>query len=524
ENYAIKTGIHPKKTTEKNIKNYLKQMKMLGLSYDYDHIVKTSDPSYYKWTQWLFGKFFENGLVERKTDKINWCPSCQTGIANEQVVDGRCERCKTKIQQKEVKGWFFKITKFADDLIKDLDKVDWPEATKKNQRNWIGKSVGSKIKFKIQNSKLEVEVFTTRPDTLFGATYLVLAPEHEILKQVRTDNLLGIRNIDEVKAYLEQTKNKTEMERLESKEKTGVKLEGLVAINPANGEEIPIFVADYVLGDYGTGAIMAVPAHDERDYEFATQMNAEQTQKNADTATRSQRDVENKLIEIRQVIAPNIDDYNITKKVLDILEKIKKEANKENIKFWVLGGLACAFYAKTIYRAHDDLDLIVKNKKQYRKFIALLERIGFEKIKEKKVSDKSINTIYRNKNNIEIDIGLYLKEFGMIDEDFEEDEKELNRVKSLVVSKKFVKNFKKYQLENRGKNKDRIDWDYLNGKVFTGNGILINSGQFNGMNSEEAKKAITEFVGGEMTTNYRLRDWSISRQRYWGCPCLFARR
>ena len=288
ENYAIKTGVHPKKTAEKNIKNYIKQMKMLGFGYDFSNLIRTSSPSYYKWTQWIFGKFFENGLVERKTDEINWCPSCQTVIANEQVADGKCERCKTKIKQKEVPSWFFKITGFAEDLIKDLDKVDWPEATKKNQRAWIGKSEGAIIKFqivtkselsksnpksKIQKNENFIKVFTTRPDTLFGATYLVLAPEHKFVASLLENNDLRIKNYEDVKRYIERAKNKTEMERLESKEKTGVKLEGLVAINPANGEKIPIFAADYVLGGYGTGAIMAVPAHDERDFEFAKKYN-----------------------------------------------------------------------------------------------------------------------------------------------------------------------------------------------------------------------------------------------------------
>ena len=224
ENYAIETGIHPKNTTKKNTKNYLKQMKMLGFGHDLNHLVYTSDPSYYKWTQFLFGKFFENGLVEQKICTINWCPSCNTGIANEQVVDGKCERCKTKIVQKEIPGWFFKITNFADDLIKNLDKVDWPEHTKKNQRNWIGKSEGTTVKFQIPNSKSQInpklflEVFTTRPDTLFGCTYMVLSPEHLLIKNQKSK----IKNYAEVEKYIEKAKNKTEMERIENKEKQGL--------------------------------------------------------------------------------------------------------------------------------------------------------------------------------------------------------------------------------------------------------------------------------------------------------------
>ncbi len=355
ENYAIKTGIDPKTSTAQNISNFIVQMKSLGLRYDFDEKVVTYEPEYYKWTQWLFGKFFDNNLVYKKTSKINWCESCQTGIANEQVIGGECERCGTQIVQKEIPGWFFKITDFADALINDLDTVDWPEHTKKNQRNWIGKSEGALIKFSISNFQFskekteekQIKVFTTRPDTLFGATYMVLAPEHPLVQ----DLVIGLPNKVEVEKYILDSRKKTEMDRIEGKEKTGVKLEGIFAINPAiarsegfraNSEEIPIFIADYVLSGYGTGAIMAVPAHDERDFEFATKFG----------------------VEIKEVIS---------------------------------GGI----------------------------------------IKE---------------------------------------------------------------------------------RAYSGDGILVNSGQFDGMDSEEAKKKITEFVGGELTTNYRLRDWSMSRQRYWGCP------
>ncbi len=354
ENYAIQTGIHPKNTTETNSNNYIAQMKLLGLGHDLNNLIYTSSPEYYKWTQWLFGKFFENGLVERKTDMINWCPSCNTGLANEQVENGACERCGTAIEQREVRGWFFKITDFAEDLIEGLDDVDWPETTKKNQINWIGKSKGALLKFAIcslqfsnndliPNHKIaDVEIFTTRPDTVFGATYLVLSPEHELIENLKSE----IENWDEVAEYIEKAKNKTEMERLESKEKTGVELKGIKAINPARKKagmsdtEIPIFIADYVLGGYGTGAIMAVPAHDVRDFEFATKLG------------------------------------------LPIIRVI--ECGE---------GLPC-----------------------------------------------------------------------------------------------------------------------------TNGGKLVNSGEFDGMNNEETKQAMVEFVGGKESVNFRLKDWSVSRQRYWGCP------
>ena len=356
ENYAIKTGISPIETTRENMKNYIRQMKSLGLAYDFEEQAITSSPEYYKWTQWIFGEFFKAGLVYKKTSKTNWCPSCRTVIANEQVVDGECERCGAEIEQREVPGWFFRITYFAEELIDGLDKLDWPEYTKKNQKNWIGKSEGAIVKFKIKNEGLvanyelpitNIEVFTTRVDTIFGCTYVVVAPEHEILQNIKDEKVLE---------YLEKAKNKTEMERMEAKEKTGVKIDGLVAINPFNNEEVPVFVADYVIGSYGTGAVMAVPAHDERDWEFA-----------------------------------------------------------------------------------EKYDLPIK-----------------EVIKNLKCKVKNCNS------------------------------------------------------------KSKIE------EVFTDDGILFNSENFNDFNSSDAREKMTAWLEenklGKKQINYRLRDWSISRQRYWGCP------
>lgn len=356
ENYAIKTGIHPAKSTKENIDSILKQMKSLGLCHDFSGNVITSSPQYYKWTQYFFGKFFENGLAYKKRDKINWCDSCKTALANEQVENGKCERCKNEVVKKEVPGWFFKTTYFADDLIKDLDKVDWPTHTKVNQINWIGKSEGSEIDFQIKDSSEKFTVFTTRADTLYGVTYCVLAPEHNLIEDLKDK----IENYDEVHKYVHRAKNTSERDRLESKEKTGVELKGIKVINPANGEEVPLWVADYVLGSYGTGAVMAVPAHDERDFEFA----------------------EKKHLKIKTVVSD--------RKV---------------------------FYSEKEYGEYSEL-------------------------KEKK--------------------------------------------KSSVI--------------------------------FTGYGILINSQEFDGMGSEEAKIKITEKVSGRLVSNYRLRDWSVSRQRYWGAP------
>lgn len=276
ENAAIKRGINPKKWTYENIAYMENQLKSMGASFDWSRKIVTSDPEYYRWTQWLFLKFYEKGLAYKKKAPVNWCPKDQTVLANEQVVAGKCERCGTEVVQKDLEQWFFKITDYAERLADDLDSLKWPESIKEAQRNWIGKSEGAEIEFKMigsQQSETSIKVFTTRADTLFGATYLVLAPEHPLIQEIKNSKL-QITNKAEIQNYVEATKQKTEIERTDVKKiKTGVEIKGVKAINPATGEEIPIWVADYVLGNYGTGAIMAVPAHDERDFEFAKKYN-----------------------------------------------------------------------------------------------------------------------------------------------------------------------------------------------------------------------------------------------------------
>lgn len=275
ENFAIKNKVHPAFSTKKNIANAKKQLLSWGTGFDWTREINTTDPTYYKWTQWLFLQFFKHGLAYEKTGLINWCPKDKTGLANEEVIDGKCERCGTSVEKKELKQWYLKITDYAEKLLQGLKELpEWPEAVKTQQENWIGRSEGANFKFQISNSKYQIEVFTTRADTLFGVTYLVISPEHKILEKLRENKELGIKNYEEIEDYIEKAKNKTEIERTaEGKEKTGVEIKGIRAINPANGEEIPIWVADYVLGHYGTGAVMAVPAHDLRDFEFARKYN-----------------------------------------------------------------------------------------------------------------------------------------------------------------------------------------------------------------------------------------------------------
>jgi leucyl-tRNA synthetase len=359
ENYAIRAGVHPTKQAKISEKRFYKQLEMIGNGFAWKEKLETYDPNYYKWTQWIFVKMFKNGLAYRKKAEVNWCPSCKTVLADEQVINGKCERCSTEVVKRELEQWFFRITKYAERLLRNLEKIDWSERVKIAQREWIGKSEGATIKFEVKSPKSKVksqkskvksflEVFTTRPDTLFGATYMVLAPEHSIIKNLK----LKIKNYDKIKKYVERAKKKTGLERLtEDKQKTGVELKEIKAVNPATKKEIPIFVADYVLMAYGAGAIMAVPSHDSRDWDFAEKYGLAK----------------------RQVIVP------------PSRSKLKTQSSK-------------------------------------------------------------------------------LKE------------------------------------------------------AYEGEGILINSGKFNGMDSEKAKWAITKFVGGKKTVQYHLRDWLISRQRYWGPP------
>ena len=269
ENFAIKNKVHPKIVTAKNIANFTRQLKMLGFSFDWSREINTTDPSYYKWTQWIFLQLFKHGLAYKQEMPINWCTGCKVGLSNEEVVNGVCERCGSEVVQKRKSQWMLKITEYAQRLIDDLDDVNYLEKIKTQQKNWIGRSEGAEVKFKLSTGD-EMIVYTTRADTLFGATYTVMSPEHPLIEKMKD----SITNYDEVLAYKTEAAKKSEFERTElAKEKTGVKLEGIYAVNPANGAKLPVFISDYVLVTYGTGAIMAVPAHDSRDWVFAKKFN-----------------------------------------------------------------------------------------------------------------------------------------------------------------------------------------------------------------------------------------------------------
>ncbi|MEY8426750.1 leucine--tRNA ligase [Lachnospiraceae bacterium 46-15] len=267
ENYAIKTGQHPAISTKQNVDNIKRQINEIASIYDWDMEVNTTDPDFYKWTQWIFVKMFKEGLAYEKEFPINWCPSCKTGLANEEVTNGVCERCGTAVTKKNLRQWMLRITKYADRLLADLDKLDWPEKVKKMQSDWIGKSYGAEVDFPVEGTEEKITVYTTRPDTLYGATFMVLAPEHALASGLATEETK-----EAVEKYIYDSSMKSNVDRLQDKEKTGV-FTGSYAINPLNGAKVPIWLSDYVLADYGTGAIMCVPAHDDRDFEFATKFN-----------------------------------------------------------------------------------------------------------------------------------------------------------------------------------------------------------------------------------------------------------
>jgi len=337
ENYAIKTNVHPKITTAQNIAHFTEQLKSLGFSFDWSRTVDTTDPNYYKWTQWIFIQLYKHGLAYKATMPINFCTGCKVGLANEEVVNGVCERCGSPVVQKEKSEWMLKITDYAQRLIDDLDDVDFLDKIKIQQKNWIGRSEGAEVKFKIANMDKTLTVYTTRPDTLFGATYMVISPEHPILKELEDK----IENLNDVQEYQKQASLKSAFERSElNKEKTGIEIKGITAINPLTNKEIPIWISDYVLITYGTGAIMAVPAHDTRDYEFAKKFNLPIVQvvdgENVDLSKEAFTDVATGKL-INSDFLNNLEVSEAKKVVIDYLEKNNIGTKKVNYKLrdWV---------------------------------------------------------------------------------------------------------------------------------------------------------------------------------------------
>ncbi len=490
EQYALKNKVHPREATEKNIATFKEQLNKISLNYDWEREISTTDPDFYKWTQWAFIQMFKKGLVYRSNEPINWCPSCKTGLANEDLENGNCERCDTPIEKKRIPQWVIKITKYADRLLEDLDELEWQEHIKELQRNWIGKSEGAEIEFTVKDSDEKIKVFTTRPDTLFGATYMVLAPEHALLET------LNYTNTDEVEKYKEEAQRKSEIDRLDAtKEKTGVKLEGVFAINPANNEEIPIYIADYVLAHYGTGAIMAVPAHDERDYEFAKKFG----------------------ISIVDVVIPErIDKRNPP---VEGKESIERRNVHAYIKDPKTGKVLCLKWKK-----FDWLTLPMGGIEEGETEIEaakreVAEETGYTNLSEGKIMGGKVRAEYfaahKDVNRVSITKLVYFELTGDDTVEIDKEESDAHDVVWLDPSEITLESMTHAEMDVWLTRVAQLDADH---HIYTGNGVLTNSGEFDGMNSEEAKTKITEKVGGTLTNTYRLNDWVFSRQRYWGEP------
>lgn len=488
ENAAIKRDINPKEWTEGNIDFMRDQLASMGASFSWDKTTATTNQDYYKWTQWMFTEFFKNDIAYRGKGNVNWCDSCHTVIANEQVLsDNTCERCGTEIEKREMPQWMLRITKYADKLVDDLEQLDWPQHIKEAQRRWIGRSEGAELSFTLSTGDA-VEVFTTRPDTLYGVTYMVLAPEHELVQKRKE----SITNWDEVAVYIDATKKKAEQDRLDdTKEKTGVQLAGITAVNPANGEEMPVYIADYVLAGYGTGAIMAVPAHDERDYAFAQKFNIAITP------------VVAKHFETQDIDKAREGVETLTRDCVDLLiehpsdgsflVQTELDGDREHIHF-VGGG------------TDGESDIVAIGRE-------LVEETGFTDY-EVVSGPVTTSTCYafrhtKQKNQYTKSNFYHIKLTS------------LNQVPSEIEEGKHTIRWvpKEDIVDTINWSGHADGWDsFLHKTPHSEAGTLINSGAFDGMNSEEAKLAITQKVGGKMTNTYRLRDWSVGRQRYWGVP------
>lgn len=501
ENYAIKSGVSPQKSMASIIPNYHKQYKAMGWSNDWSKEISTHMPEYYKWTQWIFSEMYRAGLAYQDARVQWWCDKCQTVLANEQVIDGKCWRHDGAddpiVEKREVKQWFFKITDYADELLEAIDDLDWTESVKLAQKNWIGRSKGAEISFQIQDFKSQIPVFTTRPDTLFGVTFLVLAPEHELVSELTAESERAA-----VDAYIKQAQAKSEVERQAAKDKTGV-FTGTYAINPANGEAIPIWVADYVLGGYGTGAIMAVPAHDERDYAFASAFK----------------------LPVKPVVAQ------------DFGEQLEDEVNVEGVV--VVGYDPATHKFLGLRNASGSIWLCGGGRETSESFAEtaqreLQEETGYAGDQPLRLGVPIYSHYHNNKKKSNrrsfAEAYLYILDSAKVGQaareahedfvpewfDFDELYSQLEKTDGGVG----------HWLEVLRRAKAAAD-AYDAGKempftVYHGEGILINSGAYDGMTTSEARESIVADLekkgAARFVTNYKMRDWSVSRQRYWGAP------
>jgi len=528
ENYAIKNKVKPQDATAKNIANFKKQMEALAYSFDWGREINTTDPDYYKWTQWIFLQFYNHALIDPSTSStsspqagsgqdgklvevadddtkmprlayqseipINWCPSCKIGLANEEVIGGKCERCETQTTKKMQKQWMLRITAYADRLIKDLDTVNYLPRIKTQQINWIGKSKGTNIIFKIKGSDELIDVFTTRADTLFGVTYVVLAPEHESIQSFKSK----ISNFREVEEYIASTKKKSDLERTElAKDKSGVELKGIRAVNPINGEEVSVWIADYVLANYGTGAVMAVPAHDQRDFEFASKHG----------------------IEIKEVVIPKVIDQHDPPK--DGAETVFRNAiqaillNPKDKKVLMLKWKKFPWTTFITGGVENGEDPIVAATREIK------EETGYQDIKYIRTLDGPVEShFYANHKGVNRKAHFIAMVFELKSEDKKEISEEEQAIHELnwmtwdEIADDINVKCSEYDIW-----KDRF---FNSKKSFEDYGVLINSNGFEGLDSKEAIIKITEKLkkigAGDFAVNYKLRDWVFSRQHYWGEP------
>lgn len=514
ENYAIKTGTRPSVTTAENVATFKRQIQSLGFSYDWDREVNTTDPKYYKWTQWIFLQLFKKGLAYEAVVPINFCPSCKTGLSNEEVKDGKCDRCGAEVERRDMRQWMLKITAYADRLLEGVDKLNWPQSIKASQRNWIGRSEGAEVDFSVilseakdpmaekqdpsqaQDDVPAIRVYTTRPDTLFGATYMVLAPEHQLI----TNFKLQITNWDEVQEYITKSKNKSDLERTElNKDKTGVELKGIKAINPVNNTEIPIWISDYVLATYGTGAIMAVPAHDERDFEFAKKFN----------------------IPVVQVIAPLFDEVSEEDKIRPDKKTEIRNSVCVIVKHWSDNSYYCLNWEKFNWKSFI-LGGIEKDESAEEAAIReMKEESGYKNVKSiNKLGGEIHNTFFATHK----DVNRYAKFNCYFIELADGERIEEEKIDTEFHSGEWIEadNVESYiNLDNNL----WYWWIFKKGETaFTDidRGRMINSEFLDDLAPSEAIGQMITWLEekgvGKKAINYKLRDWVFSRQRYWGEP------
>lgn len=487
ENAAIKNNIPPKDYNAKTIPNFIRQLKQMGAAYDWTKTIDTSDPKYYKWTQWLFLQFFKHGLAEKRLSLVNWCPKDQTVLANEQVIDGKCDRCGSTVTKKELKQWYLKTTEFADELIEGLEDVDWSEHVKTLQRNWIGKSDGAEIAF--DSPAGPIKVFTTRPDTLFGVTALVLAPEHPLV-----DQLVVPEQKETIANYLKTVQAKTNIDRQQQKEteKTAA-FTGSYAVHPITKEPVPVWIADYVLLEYGTGAVMSVPAHDERDFQFAKTHN----------------------LPIKQVVAPKLIQsvepakYRPDQPVINGESVIVFIKHPNENKYLGLDWKESSWGAKTLLTGTiEDLtpeETLIKEIREETGYVnaKIIEKLG--------VIDGLFYHLPKKTNKL-VRGHVFLVEL------LNDEQEALNAEEAARHEMRWLTPAELAGFLTPQTHQFALAWLDKGFQPFTEPGSLVNSGEFSGKDSAEAGTAIVKAAGGTKKTTYRLRDWLVSRQRYWGAP------